>query len=566
LLVSSIAIWATVRGNGPFARGEIEDALFGLESFVALSAGTFLVLGAAVAERRKADAERKIAESGIRESEERYRSLTDSVDLLIWVNDESGRITYVNRRWFDALGLDPAHASGMRWTEVIHPEDLPGVIESQNRGLDAQQPYQAEFRCRFRDGGFRWMLARVVPLKDGSGRALSWFGSASDVHELKTAQEELRRAKEEAEHASRAKDQFLAALSHELRTPLTPVLALASSLESDSTLPPDTRRRISVLRRNTELEARLIDDLLDLTRIARGKLHVEREAVSLGDAITHVLEICREDASAKGVALLHEGSDTGTSVLADPARLRQIFWNIVKNGIKFTPAGGRVVVRMEPPSAGRVAVEISDTGVGIERSELARIFRPFEQGGSRAGGLGLGLAIASALVDAHGGTLTAASGGPGLGATFRVELAVADREAASVEPRRSRPKGTPVLRRRVLLVEDHPDTLDVAKELLTELACEVITAGSVAEAIRMAESSELDLVVSDLGLPDGTGIELMRALRERHGLAGIAVTGYGMEEDIRSSFEAGFVDHLVKPITFQRLAAALDRFFGKTPA
>jgi signal transduction histidine kinase len=447
LFVSAIAIWTTVSGRGPFARGrDIEASLFALQSFMALTAGTFLVLGAAIAERRR--------------------------------------------------------------------------IQEQR---------------------------------------------ASDVRALKLAQEELRRAKEEAEQANRAKDHFLAALSHELRTPLTPVLALASSLELETALPAETRRRIGVLRRNTELEARLIDDLLDLTRIARGKLHLEREPVPLSEAVEHVLDICRAEAAAKGVSIEHEGSDGGVSVFADPARFRQILWNLVRNGVKFTPSGGRVVIRCERPGLTTVAIEVSDTGVGIDRSELARIFRPFEQGGSRAGGLGLGLAIAAALVEAHQGTLTASSGGPGLGSTFRIQFPI----SAPAEPAEGAGRPAPAAAgqgspRRILLVEDHADTLETARSLLSELGCEVLPAKSVAEALAVAESHPIDLVVSDLGLPDGSGVDLMRTLRDRHGLAGIAVTGYGMEEDIRASAAAGFVDHLVKPITFQRLAGAIERFFART--
>jgi CheY-like chemotaxis protein len=248
-------------------------------------------------------------------------------------------------------------------------------------------------------------------------------------------------------------------------------------------------------------------------------------------------------------------------VLADPARLRQIFWNLLRNAVKFTPPGGRIVVRAVPCEADRIAVEVSDSGIGIASGEIARIFRPFEQAGPRHGGLGLGLAISNALVEAHGGTLTAASEGPGRGATFRVELATladsAPRERIAPPPSGSTVPGL----RRVLFVEDHADTLGAARELLTELSCEVVCASSIEEALAAAETHTFDLVLSDLGLPDGNGLDLMRRLRDRHGLTGIALTGYGMEEDLKRSREAGFLEHLVKPITFQRLEAAVERFF-----
>jgi CheY-like chemotaxis protein len=201
--------------------------------------------------------------------------------------------------------------------------------------------------------------------------------------------------------------------------------------------------------------------------------------------------------------------------------------------------------------------------MGIDPSDIPRIFQPFEQAGPRLGGLGLGLSISNALVQAHGGTLTAESEGLGRGATFRVELALSSARPAPRPGERASPKAAPSReRRRVLLVEDHADTLGAARDLLAELSCEVVPAASMREALAAAEAGPLDLVISDLGLPDGSGLDLMRTLRDSYGLAGIAVTGYGMEEDIRRGREAGFVEHLVKPITLQRLEGAIDRFFA----
>jgi PAS domain S-box-containing protein len=498
----------------------------------------------------------------IRESEERYRTLAEAVDQLMWINDAQGRAVYVNRRWEELVGAR-VEARGIAWAELLHPDDRELLFEIRRTSIPAGKPYQLEFRLRMKNGQHRWMLARVVPVKDERGRVTSWFGAAADIHDLKAAAAELQRAKEEAEAANRAKDQFLAALSHELRTPLTPVLGFSSMLEKNASLPADARRQIEIVRRNAELEARLIDDLLDLTRISKGKLQLEPVAVDLHKALDHVVEICRDEAAAKGLLLEWDGGSDGVVVRADPARLQQVFWNIVKNAIKFTPGGGRILLRTLVPAPGRIAVEVSDTGAGLEPSEIGRIFRPFEQAGHAIGGLGLGLAISSALVEAQGGTLTAASEGPGLGATFRVELAtLSDSEPAPPTARAPNAAGAAAGSRRVLLIEDHADTLSAARELLTELSCQVFAVASVREAISAAETQSFDLVMSDLGLPDGSGLELMRKLRDRHGLAGIAVTGYGMEEDLRRTREAGFVDHLVKPITFERLASAIERFFA----
>lgn len=386
--------------------------------------------------------------------------------------------------------------------------------------------------------------------------------TASTFLVLGAATAERRRAQEEAEAANRAKDRFLATLSHELRTPLTPVLALSSVLEQSTTLPVEARAQMEVVRRNAELEARLIDDLLDLTRISRGKLHVASGPVALSDALENVLEICQREAASQGVLIEREGPLADVIVRADPARLRQILWNIVKNAVEFTPRGGRILLRTTTMGPNRVAVEVRDTGAGIEPSELGRIFEPFEQAGPRTRGLGLGLSISRALAEAQGATLTASSGGLGRGATFRLEMeAIPGIAAVRSAPAAARPFH--LESRRILLVEDHADTLRAARALLAELACEVVSARTVREALAAAQAQPFDLVLSDLGLPDGNGLELMAHLRDRYGLSGIAVTGYGMEEDLRRSREAGFIDHLVKPITFARLESAIDRFFDE---
>jgi signal transduction histidine kinase/CheY-like chemotaxis protein len=374
---------------------------------------------------------------------------------------------------------------------------------------------------------------------------------------------ERRRAREESEAANQAKDRFLATLSHELRTPLTPVLAVSSVLEKSASLSPVVRSQMEVVRRNAELEAGLIDDLLDLTRIAHGKLRVAPEPVRLIDALESVIEICQREAASKGVLIEREGSFADACVRADPARLRQILWNVVKNAVEFTPSGGRVLLRTVPVNAKRVAVEVEDTGVGIDPFDLGRVFEPFEQAGPRARGLGLGLSISRALAEAQSATLTAQSGGRGRGTTFRLELEALPGLTPPAPAPATPSRAFALERRRILLVEDHIDTLRAARALLAELACEVVAASSVREALAAAQVQTFDLVLSDLGLPDGNGLELMAHLRERYGLLGIAVTGYGMEEDLRRSRSAGFVDHLVKPITFARLESAIDRFFDQ---
>lgn len=382
----------------------------------------------------------------------------------------------------------------------------------------------------------------------------------------RAAEAALIAAKERAEIASRAKDNFLATLSHELRTPLTPVLMTAAALREDERLPEDVRAELGMIERNVALEARLIDDLLDLTRIAKGKLQLREEICDVHSLIGLVVEILRDEAQSKPVAIEVEMAARRSGLRGDPARLQQVFWNLLRNAIKFTPTGGRISIRTRDETDERLRIEVSDTGVGIDAGALETIFRPFEQAGRegdhRFGGLGLGLAIARAIVDLHGGIIQAESRGPGEGATFVVELPRVADQAPGVTSSEQGPEleerieNTPSVR--LLLVEDHEPTLAVLKRLLVRAGHQVVTAGSVASASAAAEAGRFDVVISDLGLPDGTGLEVMSRLRAiEPRLRGIALSGYGMEEDIRRSMEAGFSAHLVKPVDFDQLRRAL---------
>ncbi|MFL6290566.1 MAG: ATP-binding protein [Thermoanaerobaculia bacterium] len=388
--------------------------------------------------------------------------------------------------------------------------------------------------------------------------------AAEALERSRRAEQALRDTEEELRAANEAKDRFLATLSHELRTPLTPILALVSSFQEDDRLPPDLRSHLAVIRRNVELEARLIDDLLDLTRVARGKLVLHRQAADVAEVLAHALRSVRGEMMSKGVRLAVDLAEGRLLAWADPARLTQVFWNLLSNALKFTPEGGTITVRSRL-EAKTVTVEVCDTGIGIDAEVLPRIFGAFEQADPRItrrfGGLGLGLAVSRALMRLHGGDLAAASAGTGQGATFTVRLpaGVPQRELDETIvtfPRESEPRLDRGLR--LLLVEDHADTAAAMADLLGTLGHEVTVAGSVAGAREAAQGRELelDLVISDLGLPDGSGLDLMPELAA-HGLRGIALSGYGMDEDIQRSREAGFTSHLTKPVTLQMLQEAI---------
>ena len=375
---------------------------------------------------------------------------------------------------------------------------------------------------------------------------------------------EARHAREEAERANHAKDNFLATLSHELRTPLTPVLMCVAALEGEQSIEPEFRAQLGMIRRNVELEARLIDDLLDLTSAAHAKLRLVRSGpVDVHSLVSNTEQIVLSDAREKSVDLQFDLTASEYHVGGDAARLQQVFWNLLKNAIKFTPRGGRVAVRTFNPAPGQFALTVEDTGAGITPRTLPVIFRAFEQGETRetrsAGGLGLGLAISKAIIDLHGGTIRAESAGAGLGATFTVKLAaVLPFPIAQATEKKPQPQ-TDALRLRLLVVEDDEPTSVMLARLLRRRGHDVLTAETVKRALVLASTHSFDLVISDLGLPDGNGIDLMQQLAREYGLRGIALSGYGMPDDRAGTRRAGFLAHLVKPIRFDQLQCILQR-------
>ena len=384
---------------------------------------------------------------------------------------------------------------------------------------------------------------------------------------------ELEEARDVAERANQAKDEFLAALSHELRTPLNPVLLLATEAAADPALPAAVRRDFEEIARNVMLEARLIDDLLDLTRITQGKLHLDLRPVDAHAALRAALETTQPEIRAKNLTVKLDWRARETGLHADTVRLQQILWNILKNAAKFTPAGGTIRIETENLD-GELVIRITDTGVGMEPAELARIFNAFAQGnhakastGHRFGGLGLGLAISRRLVELHGGSIAATSAGPGTGSTFSLTLPVY--RAMSLPGRAALAARAPLRSnggmKRLLVVEDHAATRVSLVRMMERRGYEVRSAESLAQARELVETEAFDLVLSDLGLPDGSGHELMMELGGRSGIPGIALSGFGMETDVMESRSSGFVAHLTKPVTAQALDAALESVTSMHP-
>jgi signal transduction histidine kinase/ActR/RegA family two-component response regulator len=390
--------------------------------------------------------------------------------------------------------------------------------------------------------------------------------AAGEAKVLATSLEKARRALQvalaAAEGANRAKDQFLAVLSHELRTPLGPVLTTATALLADETLPRHLREPIEMIRRNADLEARLIDDLLDLTRVAKGKMPLSFSSIDAHTSVRHTLEICRSDIYRRKLQVRLDLNADRHHIHADPVRFQQVLWNLIKNAVKFTPDGGHIQIRSANKGQ-QIEIDVSDTGMGIDAAHLVTIFDAFEQTSDsvtrRFGGLGLGLAITKALVEAQGGSIQATSMGIGKGAAFSIVFAVVPHPGGPAEK-----TGAIVAEKEralsLLLVEDNGDTSAMMARLLRRLGHKVATAQSVAMALEVASEHSFDLLLSDLGLPDGSGLDLMREMRKRHGLPGVAISGYGMEDDLRQTREAGFIAHLTKPLSFNQLQAVLTQF------
>jgi PAS domain S-box-containing protein len=512
--------------------------------------------------------EHKLADERLRRSEEQFRLLVETVeDYAIFLLDPRGHVVTWNLGAQRAKGYTGAEIIGEYFGRFYTPED-------QARDLPAKLLEHARAHGRAHNQGPRvrkdgtHFLADVVitAVHDHHGTLRGFSKVTRDITEQVRARK-LEAEKIVAEKASQAKDDFLAVLSHELRTPLTPVLAAVSFLEESA----ETLSRaeladcLGAIRRNVLLEARIIDDLLDLTRISRDKVELTRESVDLNIALRDVLEICGPDAASKDLQVSLEFAAAEHWTWADSTRIRQVFWNLLSNAVKFTPREGRITARVTNPAPGRILVEITDTGIGFEPGQAERIFAPFEQGDAtvtrRFGGLGLGLAITRHMVTMHGGSLAAHSEGRDRGATFRVELAAIaapERRADIVLPTQAEPGQ----RLRILLVDDHEDTRRLLARVLASKGHRTSTAGSVEDALKCLATEACDVLVSDIGLPDGTGNELLAKARKLlPNLRSIAVSGFGMEDDVLRSMAAGFDAHFTKPIDLAELEAKLQELF-----
>jgi signal transduction histidine kinase len=385
---------------------------------------------------------------------------------------------------------------------------------------------------------------------------------SAGMAERRRVEQELQQQKAVVETANRTKDHFLAMLSHELRTPLTPVISTLESLEIGPAPGQDTKSALAMIRRNIELETQLIDDLLDFTRISRDKMQLRFAPVDAHLAISSVVEICRAELESKRLRVHLNLRANTHQVAADAAKFQQIIWNLLKNAIKFTPHEGEIVISSSNPSPEVLTISVRDTGIGMEPDVMQRIFDPFEQGNRsferRFGGLGLGLAISKSLAQAHGGTLTAQSEGRDRGSTFVLSMqTLSPTEVATVPQKTTSEASQQGLK--ILLVDDHQDTCAALEKLLVRRGHLVAATHNVRSAMESAVRNRFDLLISDIALPDGSGMDLMMQLRAISKIPGIAISGFGNNGDIERSLQAGFSEHLTKPIKLDDLEAAIER-------
>jgi signal transduction histidine kinase/CheY-like chemotaxis protein len=445
--------------------------------------------------------------------------------------------------------------------KFVSPEAIENVLATGTPFQMIEQPFKDD------SGATRFLNVNLLRLLDSRQH----IQGVLYLVEEKTRDMTLRN---ELLGANAAKDQFLALLSHELRNPLSPVIAMVEELDNrvDS---PETRHALNIIRRNVELEARLIDDLLDVTRIAKGKLKLSLEPVSVHSVLQRALEICRDDISHKELRVDLQLDAREHFVHGDSARLQQIFWNLIKNSVKFTPAGGRITLATLNPQPGQIEIRTTDTGLGIEPEKVSKIFNAFEQGQSsitrKFGGLGLGLAISKAMVLAHGGTISAFSAGKDRGATFTIRLATIATPTKLELDLQPNGDGAQTLSARsghaprLLVVDDHPDTCTGMKMILERRGYDITVAHTADQASEKARKEDFDLLISDIGLPDRSGYELMQELSGR-GLRGIALSGFGMESDISRARDCGFSEHLTKPINFDRLEQVIQQVLASSPS
>jgi len=529
--------------------------------------------------RKSTELDAKLADT-----EARFRHLADNIPQLAWMARPDGHIFWYNRRWSEYTGATAGEMDGWKWEKVHDPDILPEVLKTWRLALEKREPWEHTFPLRRHDGVFRWFLSRAMPLCDSEGRVVYWFGSNTDITEQREHAEERRRileseraARSNAERASLLKDEFLATLSHELRTPLNAILGWTQLLRTGERDEASLDEGLQTIERNARAQTRIIEDLLEMSRIVSGKTRLDVQPIDLAGIVESAVGTLAPAAAAKDVRIV-KVLDPIQTMSGDPARLQQVLWNLLANAIKFTPKGGRVDIVLQRINS-HVEISVTDNGEGISPEFLPFVFDRFRQQDAsktrRHGGLGLGLSIVKNLTELHGGSVRVESEGLGKGATFTVSLPlVSVRQGAGprVHPGVDQDEVCPVDVElegvRVLVVDDERDSLEFVRRLLKECKASVLTASSAAEGLRLIRAEHPDVIVSDIGMPEKDGLEMMRELRGQSAnnskIPAIALTAFARSEDRTRAMLAGYQIHLSKPVRPQELVAAVANLAGRT--
>jgi PAS domain S-box-containing protein len=515
----------------------------------------------------------KSSASSLEEKEAFLRCIVTSSADCIKVLDLSGKIEWMSDGSLVAMEISVfSDVAGANWPGFwkgdLTAEAMRSLAAARVGGVGRFKGY-----CPTYKGTPRWWDVVVTPILGPGGEVIRLLATSRDITHQHVAEEALTAARDTAIQASGAKDRFLAGLSHELRTPLNPILLVASEAAKNPALPAQVRADFEMVRKNVELETRLIEDLLDLTRATHGKMSLKISQLDVAEVLGDALRIIEEEIEAKGVTVRQGIPDDLPKLEGDPVRLQQVFWNLLRNAVKFTPAGGLVtLVACVSENRERLRVEVTDTGIGLSTAEIERLFVPFSQGehadgptGSvQFGGLGLGLSISSQVVELHKGTLAATSAGQGKGSTFAVELPLRSRkpsESSGASPG-SGENLQKIKKLRILLVEDHEPTRDTLKRLLAMRGHHIEAIASGFE-FSQRKNRPVDLVICDIGLPDASGNDLFKEMRRLYPeTVGFALSGYGAEDDIERAKDSGFTEHLVKPVTMGQVDLALAKHFA----
>ncbi len=525
--------------------------------------------------------DRKQAEKALRESEEQFRNMADNAPFMVWVTDTNSYCTYLSKSWYEFTGQSEEMGVGFGWLNAVHPEDYN---EAKSIFLEVNRRYEdfrIEYRLRRKDGEYRWVIDAANPWFGVNGQFKGYIGSVIDITERKVAEAERDRllqleqaARTEAETANRIKDEFLAVLSHELRSPLNPILGWARLLQTREFDAPALKKAIATIERNAKLQAQLIEDLLDVSRILQGKLNLNMFPVNLVLVVEAALETVRLAAEAKDIQIQTMLDSSLGRVLGDSGRLQQVIWNLLSNAVKFTPEGGKIDIQLERIDT-QAQITVSDTGKGISPEFLPHVFEYFRQADStttrKFGGLGLGLAIVRHLIELHGGTIWAESLGEGQGAIFTARLPLIKKELTSKQEIITALNASPTIEIlagiQILVVDDDDDTREFHTFVLEQAGARVTAVASAKEALQALAESEPDMMLSDIGMPETDGYMLMRQVKALQALQAkqipaIALTAYAGEIDQQQALESGFQKHMSKPVEPEELVKAIATLIG----